>query len=127
MYILNPCQNSYCGSNTVTGRNTVCPSRFPGLGLAPADPRFGTVTNLRNRAVSNYNGLTASFQRKFASGLQVQAGYTWSHTLDEVSNGGILPYSLNDSLLIQFNPNDPHANYGNADYDIRHYFSGTYT
>jgi hypothetical protein len=31
---------------------------------------------------SNYNGLQVSFKRNFTNGLQFQAAYTWSHTLD---------------------------------------------
>jgi Carboxypeptidase regulatory-like domain/TonB dependent receptor/TonB-dependent Receptor Plug Domain len=130
IFVLNPGENFYCGTNPVLGTTTAdCPAgTIAGAPATPPDPRFGTVTSLRNRAVSNYNGLTASFQRKFTNGFQVQANYTWSHTLDEVSNGGVLPYSLNDSLVQQLNPFNLRANnYGNADYDIRHYFSGTYS
>jgi hypothetical protein len=44
--------------------------------------------------------------------------------LDEISNGGFDGFSGNAT-----NPQDPHdlsANYGNADYDIRHYISANY-
>ncbi len=73
---------------------TTCPAGFAGLPAAAPDSRFGTVTNLYSNAVSNYNGVTVSLQRKFTSGLQLQANYTYSHALDEISNGGFLPFSF---------------------------------
>jgi hypothetical protein len=101
---------------------------FAGLPASPADPRFGTVTEVQSANNSNYNGLTVSFQRKFSS-LQFQANYTWSHALDEISNAGFLPFNFNTNTSI-LNPQDPNNlrryNYGNADYDTRHYFSLNY-
>ena len=53
--------------------------------------------------------------------------YTWSHALDDVSNGGVLPYSLGDSFLNQINPASlRRLNYSNADYDVRHNVSANY-
>lgn len=77
------------------GVNAFDPNGFGGLPLAPVDPRFGVVTEYRTAAVSNYNGFTATFSRRFSAGLQFQANYTWSHALDEVSNGGFLRYNFN--------------------------------
>lgn len=96
---------------------------FTDLPADAPDIRFGTVQEYHTGAVSNYNGLTASFQRKFSQGLTVQANYTWSHALDEISNGGVNPYGT-ESLLGQINPLNLRANnYGNSDYDMRHYAS----
>ena len=98
------------------------------LPLAPPDPRFGTITEVSTPAVSNYNGLSLTAKRQFNS-LQVQANYTWSHALDEVSNAGFLPYTLLTNISV-LSPQDPfnlrRYNYGNADYDTRHYFSLNY-
>jgi hypothetical protein len=96
----------------------------PATGTSPADSAFGTVTEIRSNAVSTYNGLVASFVHKGKS-LNMQLNYAWSHNLDEVSNGGILPFS-GSSITSQINPNSLHYNYGNSDYDIRHYFNGNY-
>ena len=78
--------------------------------------------------MSNYNGLSLTAKRQFNS-LQVQANYTWSHALDEVSNAGFLPYTLLSNISV-LSPQDPfnlrRYNYGNADYDTRHYFSLNY-
>ena len=110
------------------GLNAYDPSRFGDLPLAPTDPRFGTITEVSTPAVSNYNGLSLTAKRQFNS-LHVQANYTWSHALDEVSNAGFLPYTLLSNISV-LSPQDPfnlrRYNYGNADYDTRHYFSLNY-
>jgi hypothetical protein len=94
------------------------------------DPRFLEVTEANSAFNSNYNGLTVSFLRRL-SAFQFQLNYTWSHALDEVSNAGQahVPFSnsTNRSVAHPQNPFNPHQNmYGNADYDVRHYFSANY-
>ena len=101
---------------------------FGTLPVAPIDQRFGTVIEVGTNGVSNYNGLSMSLRHQFSS-LQVQANYTWSHALDEISNAGFLQYNFgtNISVLSPQNPfNLRGFNYGNADYDTRHYFSLNY-
>ncbi len=92
------------------------------------DCRFSTVNQIQSIAVSNYHGLVTSVRKQFSHGLAFQANYTWSHALDEVSNGGLLPFNdaTNVSLLNPVNPFNIRQSYGNADYDIRHYFSANY-
>jgi hypothetical protein len=110
------------------GLNAFNPVVFGDLPLQAPDPRFGTVTEVGTYAVSNYNGLTVSARHQFSS-LQVQANYTWSHALDEISNAGFLPYTFDTNFSV-LSPQDPfnlrRYNYGNADYDTRHYFSLNY-
>jgi hypothetical protein len=110
------------------GLNAYDPTKFGDLPLSPTDPRFGTITEVSTPAVSNYNGLSVTAKRQFNS-LQVQANYTWSHALDEVSNAGFLPYTLLTNFSV-LSPQDPfnlrRYNYGNSDYDTRHYFSLNY-
>jgi hypothetical protein len=64
-----------------------------------------------------------------SSHLSFGLNYTYSHATDTVSNGGLLPFSFSGQGSI-LSPEDPFNirayNYGNADYDIRHYFSGNY-
>jgi len=99
---------------------------YPGVKGIPANPpvaNYGTVTSVLSGAVSNYNGLNVTVTKRFSHGFAGHFNYTWAHTLDEVSNGGIFTYG--DSLLGQINPLSLRAdNYGNADYDIRHSTSG---
>ena len=70
-----------------------------------------------------------SLRRRLAAGLQFGFYYTYSHALDEVSNAGYDSFDLNTdpSILSPQNPFNIHQyNYGNADYDVRHYISANY-
>ncbi|HXY09736.1 MAG TPA: TonB-dependent receptor [Terriglobales bacterium] len=113
--------NSYCPTS-------VCPFGFAGLPAAPPDPRFNEVAEVGSHAVSNYNGLTASVTRRFAHGVQIQGSFTWSHAIDEISNGGFLPFNdtTNVNAIFPQNPFDLRGMYGNADYDTRLYGSMSY-
>lgn len=139
--VLNPGLNAFCNTPTtalpfeaaVTGA-AACTSAlgiagFSGLSTTPLDPRFSTVIEASSPGVSNYNGLTVEFMRHVSKSLQLQASYTWSHALDDVSNGGFLPFNFdtNTSILAPQNPyNLRQYNYGNADYDARHQFNLSY-
>ena len=104
------------------------PGQF-GYGILPAtapDPRVGRVNFLQSGAVSNYNGLTLSVQETSWHGLSGRFNYTYSHALDEGSNGGVLPWSIYTSVLGQINPYSLRANYASADYDARHQLSASY-
>jgi Carboxypeptidase regulatory-like domain len=97
-----------------------------GLPATSPDGRFGSYTEWYSGAVSNYNGLTASYSRRMTAGLVLNAAYTWAHSLDEISNGGLLNYGQ-DAIQTQINPLSLRANnYGNADYDVRHSFNANY-
>jgi Carboxypeptidase regulatory-like domain len=104
----------------------------PGLCTSPpvppcADPRFSEVTELNTDAVSNYNGMVISFKHQFTRWTQgvFQANYTYSHVFDEVSNGGLSPFTFGSSLNAQV-PNNLRDAYGPADYDVRHSFNASY-
>jgi hypothetical protein len=100
---------------------------FGQLPAAPSDARVQNVLTLTNNGVSNYNGLTAAVQEQFTRGFSGSFSYTFSHTLDNASNGGILPYSFTNSLLNQLSPFSSTAlNYSNADYDVRHSLNANY-
>lgn len=129
-YVGNHGTNETVQTNGLNGfaNPTDFPDGFAGLPSVAPDQRFGVVTQIQSIAVSNYNGLVTSLRRQFDRGLAFQINYTWSHALDEISNGGVSPFndSTNVSPTLPFNPFDLRANYGNADYDVRHYFSANY-
>ena len=100
---------------------------FGGLPATAPDSRVQNVLQLTNNGRSNYNGVTAAVQEQLWHGFSGQFSYTFSHTLDNVSNGGIDPYSFNDSLLNQISPFSPTSlNYSNSDYDVRHSLNASY-
>lgn len=117
----NKSLNGYCPPS-------FCPGGYAGLPASVPDPRFKTLTVLINDGYSNYNGFTASFRRNMAHDFLLTASYTYGHALDVVSNGGILGFTggTDASILTAQQPSNPQANYGNADYDVRHSFNLNY-
>jgi hypothetical protein len=99
---------------------------FGSLPSAPIDPRVGEVQQLQNGAVSNYNGLTLSLQQNTWHGLSGRINYTYSHALDDISNGGALPFSVYNSVYYQINPYSIRNDYASADYDGRHSLTASY-
>ncbi len=98
---------------------------FAGFPASPLSGNFAQVSEVYSGGVSNDNQLTASYQRRLTYGFTISASYTWAHAIDEVSNGGLLPYS-STSAEFQLNPFNLANNYGNADYDIRNSFNAEY-
>ena len=89
-----------------------------------ADPRFGEINDLDTNAVSNSNGMVASLRHHFVGGL-FQVNYTYSHTLDEVSNGGLNLFTFSSSIYPQ-DATNLRGSYGAADYDVRHSLNANY-
>ncbi len=68
-------------------------------------------------------------RKQFSSWISAHLNYTWSHNLDETSNGGLFNYGFegNNTLLGQISPTNLRiANYGNSDYDVRHLVNGDF-
>lgn len=118
--LYDPWENVAC-RNAAT-----CGNLAPTITTTRPNSAFSTVRELTSEAYSHYDGLVLAFQRKFSAGLQGQVSYTWSHSLDTVSNGGLLPWSGNDSLLTQLSPFGQALNYGSSDYDVRHSINANY-
>jgi hypothetical protein len=116
--------NAYCPQS-------VCPGGFAGLPSAAPNPALGTVNQYLSAGSSSYNGVTISLQRRLSEGFTFNVNYTYSHALDDVSNGGIanIPFGILDtdpSINTLQNPFNVRGNYGSADYDVRHYFSANF-
>lgn len=112
--------NAYCDPATCGG--------FAGLPTAAPDPRFGRITQYQSSGISNYDGVTVSLRRRFSHGFLFNFNYSYGHALDEISNGGRLPFiaNTNASETAVTNPYNLRAMYGNADYDVRHNFTANY-
>ncbi len=109
----------------VNGYQTVCQGCFAPFPYgAPTDPRFAAVTQLATGANSHYNGLQTTAEKRLGHGLQAQVNYTWSHCIDEVSNGGFLPFSAGGILSPL--PGDLQRDRGPCDYDVRHNITASY-
>jgi Carboxypeptidase regulatory-like domain len=92
-------------------------SQNPLTSGCPADgtPIFGSIFNEDTAAHSNYNSLQALFEKRFSHGLQFQASYTFSKSLDNAS-------SFEEIL----NPTNFNATYGPSLFDARHRFVFNY-
>jgi hypothetical protein len=82
------------------------PSQY---GCNPKTPPISGIFSEDTVAKSNYNSLQAMVEKRFSHGLQFQASYTWSKTLDNAS-------SFEDAL----NPFNFNTSYGLSKYDSRH-------
>jgi outer membrane receptor protein involved in Fe transport len=123
--IQNPYVNAASGEfNNATGTwQPTSAGAFAGLPVAPPDPALSTVNSFTNNARSNYNGVSVSYTHQ-GHGVNGHLSYTYSHDLDDTSNGGVgdnepfnpgsLGKQLTPSLIGAAN-----LNYSNADYDIR--------
>lgn len=125
-FIRNLLLNTYC-----TPGRSVCPAgtSFGPLPSTAPDGRFGTLTELQNNGISNYDGVTATIIRRFSHGLQGTLNYTYSHSLDDLSNGGLEPYNATNaanSFRVLFDPTNMHLNYANSDYNFPHSLSANY-
>jgi len=116
----NDCTNFTTPSGVpITGRallnfNIACGNLNPDL-VRPY-PGYSGITGLRDTASSIYHSLQASARRQF-KGLEVQASYTYSHSIDDSS-------SRQDGSLV--NSYDPASNRASSNFDQRHNFSGSY-
>jgi len=83
----------------------------------PSDgtPVFSGIFTENTVAKSNYNSLQVLFQKNFTHGLQFQASYTLSKTMDNAS-----------SFESALNPLNFDATYGLSAYDARHRFVFNY-
>lgn len=96
---------------------------FQDVPVNPADPRFGSMGIINDDAISGYNGISLIYKRIDRRGLTANFSYTYSHAIDDVSNGGQAEVFNNNGLPYQIVPN--HTSllmYSNADYDIRNNF-----
>jgi hypothetical protein len=113
--VLNPGVNAFNGGA----------AGFPELGTTAPNPNFGNVLDISSAASGNFNGVVVQGQHR-AHNLIVTLNYEFSHALDEISNGGFSFFGGSNTNLYPDNPFNLRDNYGNADYDTRHYVSGNY-
>ena len=105
----------------LNGYQTVCDGCFaPYPYQQPLDRRFGSVNEFQTNASSSYSGLQTGITEQIG-GLTLRGNYTYSHCLDEVSNGGLLSFS-SQGILSPL-PGELSRQHGDCDYDVRHNIS----
>jgi outer membrane receptor protein involved in Fe transport len=96
-----------------------------GIGNVPTNQNFSKITAFTNNAHSNYNGLQINYKRN-GHGVTGQLSYTYSHSLDIISNAGVgLPWN-GGAVTGQITPTVGRGglNYSNSDYDVRNNVTG---
>jgi outer membrane receptor protein involved in Fe transport len=94
--IIRPAADLYCAGTTATTITAACPvvvpigafeySRLvPRVNERRPDPRYGTNLMTSNGAWSYYNGLQVEWTKRLSQGLNFQAAYTWSKSIDTTS------------------------------------------
>lgn len=125
-YVGNHGIDEFIQNNGLNAFCSACAPSFAVFPSSPLDPRFGAVTQFQTSGTSRYDGMVISVQHTLSAHVDFTFNYTWSHAMDTVSNGGILPFNDADSILF---PEDPYSiakyNYGNADYDVRQSLNGS--
>ena len=76
-------------------------------------PNAGNILQENSIGTSNYNAFQAVYRLRLWHGLTSTVGYTWSHSLDEISQ---YRATVADSPNIK-------VDYGNSDNDTRHLFT----
>jgi hypothetical protein len=123
-YVGNRSYHQPVQNNGVNAYNSGGAAGFGSLSTSgPPNPNFASVTEVSSEAISNFNGGIVSWQHR-GRALTTNFNYQYSHALDEVSNGGFDGFS--DNSVFPHNPFNLRQNYGNADYDVRHYISGNF-
>jgi hypothetical protein len=75
-------------------------------------PDFASILLIDNSGFSKYNSLQTQFRRHTSHRLDLLASYTYAHALDDGSSEN---FSVAPGQFL-----NPRANYGPADFDIRH-------
>jgi hypothetical protein len=93
---------------------------FPALSASspflPGVTLSNSITERDSSSNSNYNSLWITANQRVSRGLQFNASYTWSHSIDDVSRN-------NEGLFVQ-DSNNIGESRGSSDFDARHRFVG---
>src|SRR6516164_9352549 len=82
-------------------------------------PYLSNIFQMGNIYRSNYNGLQATLTTRNYHGLSMVAGYTWSHSLDDVAANWDFGYGYG----LPVDSYNTGAEYASSDFDIRHRFT----
>ncbi len=105
---LNQIPEDKLGPNDTTGPTNARPY-----------PNFQSIGGNKLVAISNYNSLQATIEKRMTSGLQFNFNYTWSKFLNESD-----ACAWNCGTMTVQNMYVPSQNYGPSDFDIRNMFKG---
>ncbi|HXU37792.1 MAG TPA: carboxypeptidase-like regulatory domain-containing protein [Blastocatellia bacterium] len=109
----------FVGSSFVVPCNPCLAGGFS-FALRP-NPDLGAYQIFENSAASTYHALQLEARKRYSTGFQFTAAYTWSHAIDDVSDVFPIagaPVLAQDSL-------DLRAEKASANFDVRHRFAAS--
>ena len=95
--------------------------RLIGYATLPNPAPYATFEVRGNDASSSYQAMQLQFNRRLSSRIRLLLSYTWSHSIDNLSNDTIA-VGANRSLSEYL---DPDIDRGSSDFDIRHSLNGS--
>ena len=103
-----------------TGQGALCYNAgyTSGFSTSRLSSAFGSDNFRTNGFTSNYSGGQLSLRKGFSNGLQIQANYTYSKAMDEVSD----VFTIKSGATGITAPYNPKYDYGPADFDTKHLF-----
>jgi hypothetical protein len=85
-------------------------------------PAFASLSGSNFNSMSNYDSFQIMLQKRASYGLTFDVNYAWSHMLDDQDSAGWGSTAGEQDWQIG---NNPAANYGNSNFDIRQALKGT--
>ena len=69
---------------------------------------MGPLLNISKERSPTTTALTFSLRKQFSNWISGHLNYTWSHNIDETSNGGLFQYGFegNNTILGQIYPDE---------------------
>jgi len=111
---------AYVGSGAVNLRGQMdINAPRPGAGAAQPRrqfPAFGAINTLSSYAHSSYHSLQTKLERRFSNGFSLLGSYTWSHAIDNSTDGENLP----DFSVVPQNQFNTNAEKASSTFDIKH-------
>lgn len=112
------------GINVPPGFTSAGTEFVPGVAGPPFTPGrpfplLGSFTSIESDANSIYHGLQLQMEKRLSSEFQFTTAYTWSHTIDEVSD----LFDLAGARALPRFSYDRRAERGDANFDVRHNFA----
>ena len=119
----NPATAGTAANLCITSSYTTCaPNTAAETAARPFTAKFpylSFIDQLSNGDLSNYHGLQAILTARNYHGLSLTAGYTYSHSLDDVSG--------NFTATVPLDSTRPGLQYASSSFDIRHRLTMTTT
>jgi hypothetical protein len=84
-------------------------------------PIYQSITGDTYNAISNYNSLQVSLEKRLSSGLSFEFNYVWSHFLDDQDSSAYGGAAGTQTVQRSY---DPSASYGSSNFDVRNAFKG---